>query len=289
LTKAGYFLKYSSLCTKGNIALSQSHPEQLVQSFLMGSKQSQSGQRRLELLNKIASLGSLSAAAKACGMSYKGAWQAIEAMNLAAEQSLVTAQKGGSGGGGMELTPAGKSLISAYQLFSEQMQHWMRELEDISPGVLSQLDVMRKVSMKTSARNLFHGTVTKITGGAVNTEVVLAVGNDMQVIAQITPDSLERLGLKVGSDAYALIKASWVIVTEDIQGAFKTSARNEFCGEVLAIEAGAVNSDVTFDIGSGQKMSAIVSNQSVESLGLTLGERCCGLVKESHILLAIAD
>ena len=282
-------LKYSSICTKGNIALSELNSEQLVQTFLMGSKQSQSGQRRLELLNKIALLGSLSAAAKACGMSYKGAWQAIEAMNQAAEDNLVVAQKGGSGGGGMVLTPAGQSLLAAYQLFSEQMQHWMRELENISPGVLSQLDIMRKVSMKTSARNLFHGTVTQINNGAVNSEVILAVGNEMQVVAQITPDSLERLGLEVGSDAYALIKASWVILTEDIQGAFKTSARNEFCGEVFAIEVGAVNSDVTFDIGSEQKMSAIVSNQSVESLGLKVGGRCCALVKESHILLAIAD
>jgi len=282
-------LKYSSICTKGNTALSELNSEQLVQTFLMGSKQSQSGQRRLELLNKIASLGSLSAAARACGMSYKGAWQAIEAMNQAAEDNLVVAQKGGSGGGGMLLTPAGQSLLAAYQLFSEQMQHWMRELENISPGVLSQLEIMRKVSMKTSARNLFHGTVTQINSGAVNSEVILAVGNEMQVVAQITPDSLDRLGLEVGSDAYALIKASWVILTEDIQGSFKTSARNEFCGEILAIEVGAVNSDVTFDIGSDQKMSAIVSNQSVESLGLKVGERCCALVKESHILLAIAD
>jgi molybdate transport system regulatory protein len=269
--------------------LPESHPEQLVQSFLMGSKQSQSGQRRLELLNKIADLGSLSAAAKACGMSYKGAWQAIEAMNLAAGQNLVVAQKGGSGGGGMLLTSAGESLLSAYRLFTEQMQHWMRELEALSPGVLSQLEVMRKVSMKTSARNLFHGTITEIMHGAVNSEIILAIGHDMQMVAQITPGSLERLGLDIGSDAYALIKASWVVLSEDVEGRFKTSARNEFCGEVQAIETGAVNSDITIDIGSGLKISAIVSNQSVESLGLKVGGRCCALIKESHVLLAVAD
>jgi len=269
--------------------LLDSHPERLVQSFLMGSKQSRSGQRRLELLSKIAALGSLSAAAKACGMSYKGAWQAMEAMNLAAEQPLVVAQKGGVGGGGMILTPAGDALLGAYQLFSDKMQHWMRELDTLSPGVLSQLDIMRKISMKTSARNLFHGTVTKIVHGAVNCEVILAVGHDMQVVAQITPESLERLDLKINSDAYALIKASWVLLSEDIAGKFKTSARNEFCGEILTIEVGAVNSDVTIDIGSAQKMSAIITNKSVESLGLVVGERCCALIKASHVLLAIAD
>jgi len=269
--------------------LNDSHPEQLVQSFLMGSKQSRSGQRRLELLNKIASLGSLSAAAKACGMSYKGAWQAVEAMNLAAETPLVNAQKGGAGGGGMVLTSAGESLVSAYQLFSEQMQHWMRELENISPGVLSQLEIMRKVSMKTSARNLFHGSVTKITKGPVNCEVILAIGHEMTVVAHITPQSVERLELEVGSDAYALIKASWVILTEDINGALKTSARNQFCGEITHIEKGAVNSDVTMEVGGGQKISAVITNPSVETLDLEVGGRCCALIKSSHVLLAVSD
>ncbi|MGM0541508.1 MAG: TOBE domain-containing protein [Pseudomonadota bacterium] len=273
----------------------EAHPERLVQSFLMGSKQSRSGQRRLELLSRIAALGSLSAAAKACGMSYKGAWQAIEAMNLAAEQPLVIAQKGGAGGGGMMLTPAGDTLLAAYQLFNEQMQHWMRELETLSPGVLSQLEIMRKVSMKTSARNLFHGTVTQIVHGPVNCEVILAVGHQMQVVAQITPDSLERLGLELGSDAYALIKASWVILTQDIENskgsnrAFKTSARNQFCGEITHIEKGSVNSDITLDVGGGQTLSAVITNQSAQSLALDIGERCCALIKSSHVLLAVAD
>lgn len=264
-------------------------PEQLVQSFLMGSKQSRSGQRRLELLNKIESLGSLSAAAKACGMSYKGAWQAIEAMNQLAEEPLVHTQKGGAGGGGMVLTQAGEALLAAYRLFNEQMQHWMRELEAMSPNMLSQLELMRKISMKTSARNLFHGTVTEIEKGAVNCEVTLSVGQGNEVIAQITLDSLERLGLEVGSDAYALIKASWVILTEDLNGTVKTSARNQFCGVVTKLDEGAVNSDVSIQLEGEQMISAIVTNQSVENLGLAVGARCCALVKASHVLLAVSD
>ena len=265
------------------------HPEQLVQSFLMGSKQSRSGQRRLQLLAKIAALGSLSAAAKACGMSYKGAWQAIEAMNIAAEKPLVTAQKGGSGGGGMVLTPAGEALLMAYQLFSQQMQHWMRELEALSPGVLTQLDIMRKVSMKTSARNLFHGSITHIQTGPVNCEVILAIAKNMQLVAHITPESLERLGLEIGSDAYALIKASWVILTQDLDGTLKTSARNQFCGKITHIEKGAVNSDITLDVGGGQTLSAVITNQSATNLGLYIGGRGCALIKANHVLLAVSD
>ena len=264
------------------------HPEHLVQSFLLGSKQTRSGQRRLELLNKIAALGSLSQAAKACGMSYKGAWQAVEAMTEAAGQDIVTAQKGGSGGGGMQLTNAGQELLNAYLLFQEQMQQWMRQLEEMSPGVLSQLDLMRKISMKTSARNLFHGSVSKVIQGEVNCEVIVAVGNDTVVVAQITPSSLERLALEVGSDVYALIKASWVILSEEVDG-IRTSARNQFCGEITELEIGAVNSDVTITLASGHKISAIVTNGSVEALGLHVGCRACALVKASHVLLAVAD
>lgn len=264
-------------------------PEHLVQTFLLGSKQTRSGQRRLELLSKVASLGSLSQAAKACGMSYKGAWQSMEAMAEAAGEPIVVATKGGSGGGGMELTQAGQSLLAAYQLFREQMQHWMRHLEEMSPGVLSQLDIMRKISMKTSARNLFHGTVKSITAGTVNSEVVLSVGKTTEVVAQITPSSLERLHLEVGSDVYALIKASWVVLSEDSEGKFKTSARNEFCGEVVMMEVGAVNTDVTLAIEGDHKISAVVTNESAKALNLKKGARACALVKASHVLLAVAD
>lgn len=263
--------------------------EHLVQTFLMGSKQSQSGQRRLQLLNKIAALGSLKQAAEACGMSYKGAWQAIEAMNELAGTALVTTQKGGSGGGGMQLTAKGQALLNAYLLFQEQMQQWMQALENQSPGVLSQLDLMRKISMKTSARNMFFGSVKAIELGEVNCEVCIAIGDDLEVIAQITPSSLERLELAVGSDVYALVKAGWVVLSEDIEGKFKTSARNQYCGKVVALEPGAVNSDVTLEIKGGHKLSAIVTNASVEALNLKLGSRACGLIKASHVLLAVAD
>lgn len=263
-------------------------PEHLVQSFLLGSKQTRSGQRRLELLKKVDSLGSLSKAAKACGMTYKGAWQAVEAMNEAAGTKLVNASKGGAGGGGMLLTDAGKQLMNAYVLFQDQMQHWMRHLEELSPGVLSQLDVMRKISMKTSARNLFHGTVKTIQAGSVNCEVVLSVGKTTEVVAQITPSSLERLNLEAGSDVYALIKASWVLLAEEMQGC-KTSARNQFCGEIVQLDAGAVNSDVTIALEGGNKIAAIVTNGSVEAMGLKKGGRACALVKASHVLLAVAD
>jgi len=69
--------------------------------------------------------------------------------------------------------------------------------------------------MKISARNVLKGKVVKITPGAVNTEVVLELTGGNQIVSIISKESSEKLGLKVGKDAYAVIKASNVMVATD--------------------------------------------------------------------------
>jgi len=66
--------------------------------------------------------------------------------------------------------------------------------------------------MKTSARNLLQGKVKKVTAGAVNTEVVVAVGGGVAVVSIITKASAKKLGLKKGKKVYAVIKASDVMI-----------------------------------------------------------------------------
>ena len=69
--------------------------------------------------------------------------------------------------------------------------------------------------MKISARNTLKGKIVKLTPGAVNTEVILELPGNHQIISVITKDSAERLGLKVGQEAYAIIKASSVMIGID--------------------------------------------------------------------------
>ena len=73
------------------------------------------GEARVRLLEAIAEMGSISAAAKAVGLSYKGAWDAVQALNNLSERPLVLAQPGGSAGGAASVTPAGVVLISAFR------------------------------------------------------------------------------------------------------------------------------------------------------------------------------
>jgi molybdopterin-binding protein len=69
--------------------------------------------------------------------------------------------------------------------------------------------------MKISARNVLKGKVKKVTPGAVNTEVILELPGGIEVVSVITKTSAESLGLAVGQDAYAVIKASNVMIGVD--------------------------------------------------------------------------
>jgi molybdopterin-binding protein len=69
--------------------------------------------------------------------------------------------------------------------------------------------------VKLSARNVLRGKVVKVTHGAVNSEVILELVTGIQVVSIITRSSAETLGLVEGGDAYAVIKASNVMIAVD--------------------------------------------------------------------------
>ena len=69
--------------------------------------------------------------------------------------------------------------------------------------------------MKISARNLFKGKVVKIVAGSVNSEIVVELPGGTQIVSIITKESVETLGLKVGKEAYVVIKASNVMIAVD--------------------------------------------------------------------------
>lgn len=65
--------------------------------------------------------------------------------------------------------------------------------------------------MKLSARNILKGKIVQMKAGAVNTEVVLELPGGAQIVAIITKESADNLGLAAGKSAYAVIKASSVM------------------------------------------------------------------------------
>ena len=69
--------------------------------------------------------------------------------------------------------------------------------------------------MKISARNILKGKVVKIARGAVNAEIIIELPGGMRLVSVITNSSVDSLGLSEGKDAYAIIKASNVMVGVD--------------------------------------------------------------------------
>ncbi|MBK1718697.1 TOBE domain-containing protein [Thiocystis violacea] len=141
--------------------------------------------------------------------------------------------------------------------------------------------------MKVSTRNQLRGVVSAITPGAVNAEVTLDI-NGAPLVAIITNESVQSLGLAVGMEAFALIKASFVILaTED--GGLKTSARNRLCGAIERITEGAVNTEVVLALDGGTRLTAVITCESATDLGFVEGGRACALIKAPHVILAVKD
>ncbi len=86
------------------------------------------GRGRISLLERIAETGSISAAARAMRMSYRAAWDAIEAMSALAEQPLVLRQTGGRQGGGTRLTPYGARVIEQFRQAEAAHRRFLGEL-----------------------------------------------------------------------------------------------------------------------------------------------------------------
>jgi molybdate transport system regulatory protein len=140
--------------------------------------------------------------------------------------------------------------------------------------------------MKTSARNIFSGTISKVKIGAVNAEVYLKTAAGGEIISIITNESVDRLSLKEGQPAYALVKASWIILGKELHKV-KLSARNILCGKVDAIHKGAVNSEVLLKLDGGDILTCIITEESLHALDLHQGEHLCAAFKASSVILAV--
>lgn len=141
--------------------------------------------------------------------------------------------------------------------------------------------------MKSSARNQFFGKVIRLQSGPINSEVEIALNGEDRIVAVITHASQESLNLKMGSEVWALVKASWVILSTDDSN-FKLSVRNRLCGTISRLTKGQVNSDVVLTLAGGNTVSAIVTNDSIEQMELKVGVKVCALFKASSVILGVA-
>ncbi len=253
------------------------------QIWITAGEQSMGGHGRIHLLSKIAELGSISQAAKSMKMSYKAAWDAVDHMNNLAGEALLHRTTGGKGGGSTTLTERGQQLITNFQRIEQIHQRFLQELSQETGNIIDDLFVLKRLSMKTSARNQFFGTVKSIQVGAINDAIEIAVAGGQTVVATVTRESTEELALEVGREVFALIKASSIILVSEAEDV-RFSARNQFAGTVARVQKGAVNSEVVVNVGDSA-LAVIITNDSAERLELKEGSPVTAIFKASSVIV----
>ncbi len=245
------------------------------------------GSGRFDLLRAVASEGSITKAAKAYGISYKAAWDAIDSMNVLAGEPLVERSTGGRGGGSTRLTLRGQRLLERFEQIDAAHQRFLKLLDEQSIDLDRPFSLLKVLNMKTSARNQFVGTVSALRAGAVNDEVEIALPGGQRLVAVVTQASAQALGLRTQMTVIALVESSSIVVATDLEGA-RVSARNQLAGTVGVVTPGAVNTEVVIDLDGGDQIAVIVTAGSAQALGLKPGVRATALFKATSVILAVA-
>jgi len=244
------------------------------QSFLL--------EKRMALLRAIETTGSLNSAAKKVPLSYKGAWDMIDAMNNLCPVPVVEKVTGGVNGGGTKLTEYGKNLVKTYKVIEEEHQKFLNTISHITDFDSGNLKLFRRFNMQISARNQLVGVVELIENGKINASIYIKLKSGYTMVSVITNGAVENLGLMVGDEVVTIFKSSAVLLATDM--GLNISARNKLSGVVETINFGEVNSEVVVNIGS-DLIASVITKNAVGNLDVKVGDRVTAIIKSSDVMI----
>ncbi|MFG6463935.1 TOBE domain-containing protein [Roseateles sp. DXS20W] len=244
--------------------------------------------RFFDLLAALSLTGSLQKAAKAAGYSYKGAWLVLDAADALTHAPLVDKATGGAGGGGTRLTAGGQALLAAWRELQARHAAFLHE-QAAWLATQPALDaLLKRMSMKTTARNQFFGRIAGVNPGPATTTVRIALDSGQEVTASLTTQAAQELQVRTGQEALALVKSSEVVLVTDF-GGYRLSARNQLAGTVSRVERGAVSSLIGLTLPGGTVVTASVTNDAADGLGLAAGQPATAVFKAYAVMLAVRD
>lgn len=218
--------------------------------------------KRIDVLRRIDAVGSISEAARDAGISYKAAWQAIETLGNLAGTPLVEKAVGGSGGGGAQLTSAGRKVLEAFDYFAKVRRVAMQQASDTGHHVT--------FGLRTSMRNQWVCTVRELVPGEQGQSVQLALSDGMLMHALITHESAQLLGLEPGLRVLALCKATAV----PVQTAYPADdTQNILAGRIEVVSATTKKAEVSMRLGSGAILVGFQSGGPALQVGQTAWAR----------------
>lgn len=221
--------------------------------------------KRLEVLRSMHHAGSISEAARANGVSYKAAWQALETLSNLAGAPLIEKSVGGSGGGGARLTREGLRVLEAADLLNALRERALAEIERSSGGAGFDVRGLAGIGLRTSMRNQLPCVVSEIRRGKTLATVVLALQDGQTLASEITLESLQLLGLARGDKVLALFKATAVTIAPTIVAA---GAVNLLKGRVVRRSSGVGRREVSLQIAPGLAVVGFADAEAEASLKL---------------------
>ena len=132
-------------------------------------------------------------------------------------------------------------------------------------------------------RNKLKGKVVEIKKGGINGLVKVDVGNGVVFTSNTSIESIEELGLEVGKECIVLVKAMDVILANE---KLKVGTRNQVEGIVSDIKKGNVNALVKLKVNDNLTISSNTSIESVEELGLQVGQKAAAIFKAMSVVVA---
>lgn len=262
--------------------------------------------KRIDILRQIGACGSISQAARAVGVSYKAAWQAVDTLTNLAGTPLVARAVGGAGGGGAQLTEAGHQLLAAADAMAQArgavLSRW-QSTPHAGPA-------LARLAVRTSMRNQLPCVVERLVvqGQIVGVQLRLglgiagdgesgasvATGMPAVLASRITRESAELLGLQPGLAVQALCKATAVRVERgrrlasasgpaaavvDAPGTHRLQAK------ATRVVRGDSGDEVSAELAGGLQMVGFAAPGS----GLRAGSPVVLVIEDHAVVLALAE
>lgn len=249
---------------------------------LAGALGHEAADKRIDILRRIGAAGSISQAARAAGVSYKAAWQAIDTLSNLAGRPLVVGAVGGSGGGGASLTEAGRQLLLAADEMARARDQVLARLTQRHGSGAAQVAGIAALGLRTSMRNQLPCSVKsmKVRGPMVRVE--LALPDATVLAALITRESAQLLGLAPGLAVLALCKATAVQIGAGLQPA---EGCNLLPGRVTRTSRAAAGGEVALALDAGLQLVGFAG----PGHGLKLRSEAVASLEEKAVVLALVN
>lgn len=265
--------------------------------------------KRIDILRQIGACGSISQAARAVGVSYKAAWQAVDTLTNLAGTPLVARAVGGAGGGGALLTEAGHQLLAAADAMAQArgavLARW-QATPHAGPA-------LARLAVRTSMRNQLPCVVQGLTvqGQIVLVRLGLALeiagelgqgagaatkptsaGDEADFLAaRITRESAELLGLQPGLVVQVLCKATAVRVERVVPRTSVAQSSGGACrlpARAARVVRGALGDEVAADLMLGARTTGVqMVGFSAPASGLRVGSKVELVVDDTAVVLAL--